>query len=321
MRVGQNPAKAINEVSQPAKVTVAVIVYIPFLSGYYAQSLEVLKICLESIWDNTDLPYDLMVFDNASCQKVREYLLGVHGERRIQYLVLSDENIGKVGAWNYVFGAAPGEYIAYADSDVYFYPNWLSPQLEIFERFPKVGMVTGMPMLTLAKYSTSTVEWAQASENVRLESGRFLPWEDFWRHASSLGGDEVSARHFYESNEDVCLFHDQDKYFVGASHFQFVTSRETVQSVLPIPSNRPMGEVRALDVAINGRGYLRLCTDSWYAQHMGNTVPEEGFFIGETGDHSMSPGFGKVKGFAKNRLVRKFLQWVNNRSFEILYKN
>ena len=75
MRVGQNPAKAIEYTSQPNRVTVAIITYIPFLSGYYAESLEVLKSCLSSISQNTPQPYDLLVFDNASCLEVQKYLI------------------------------------------------------------------------------------------------------------------------------------------------------------------------------------------------------------------------------------------------------
>ena len=151
MRVGQNPAKSVDYVAQPEKVTIAVLNYIPTLGGYYAQSLDVLKTCLSSIWENTDIPYDLLVFDNASCQDVRNYLRDIQGQGKIQYLVLSEKNIGKAGAWNFIFGSAPGEFIAYADSDVYHYPGWLEPQIALLEKIPKIGMVTGMPMWTPAE--------------------------------------------------------------------------------------------------------------------------------------------------------------------------
>ena len=65
MRVGQNPAKSIEHVPQPQRVTVALVSYIPFLSGYYAQGLDVLKTCLGSLWDSIQTPYDLLVFDNG----------------------------------------------------------------------------------------------------------------------------------------------------------------------------------------------------------------------------------------------------------------
>lgn len=69
MRKGQNPAKFVNQVAKPERITVAILNYIPFLSGFYAQTLDVLKTCLGSIWAHTDMPYDLLVFDNGSCQE------------------------------------------------------------------------------------------------------------------------------------------------------------------------------------------------------------------------------------------------------------
>ncbi|RME05409.1 MAG: glycosyltransferase family 2 protein, partial [Anaerolineae bacterium] len=250
MRVGKNPAKALKSAPQPARVTVAVITYIPVLSGYYAESLEVLKICLNSLWQNTREPYDLLLFDNASCAEVRGYLREQHEAGYIQYLVLSDKNIGKAGAWNFIFGAAPGEVIAYADSDVRFYPGWLRAHLDVLETFPNVGMVTGMPMWTPQEFSTATIEWAEANAEVKVLRGRYLSWEDYWRHARSLGAEEEKARVHYEANDVVCVEKDGRRYYIGAAHFQFVSPKAALQSVLPIPSRRPMGEVRLLDIAL-----------------------------------------------------------------------
>jgi len=70
VRIGQNPAKFVGEVHKPERITVAVLTYIPFLSGYFATYLDVVKACLSSIWENTEPPYDLMVFDNGSCKEL-----------------------------------------------------------------------------------------------------------------------------------------------------------------------------------------------------------------------------------------------------------
>lgn len=95
MREGQNPAKFVDEVTRPQRVTVAVLSYIPFLSGFYAQALEVLNACLGSIWEHTDLPYDLLVFDNGSGTEARDYLLKAQADGQIQYLLLSERNLGE----------------------------------------------------------------------------------------------------------------------------------------------------------------------------------------------------------------------------------
>jgi hypothetical protein len=272
VRQGQNPAKFIYTLPQPAPVTVAVVVYIPFLEGYYAQSLEVLKACLGSIWANTTGEYDLMVFDNASCPEVRRYLQEQHQQGKIQYLVLSDKNVGKTGAWNFIFGAAPGETVVYADGDIYFHPGWLPAQLEALETFPNAGMVTGMPLRTPPEFSTATIAWAEDQPDVEVKRGQLLPWEEYWQHSRSLGLEQAQARKNYESSEDVCLLKNGKCYYGGAAHFQFTAPKSVLKRVLPIEATKPMGQVRQLDVAINALGCLRISTPDWWISHMGNVL-------------------------------------------------
>jgi len=319
MRIGQNPAKKAKSVAQPEIVTVAVITYIPELVGYYAQSLEVLKTCLGSIWQNTDTPYDLMVFDNGSCGEVRDYLKTSQDKGKIQFLILSEKNYGKAGAWNSIFGAAPGKYIAYADSDVYHYPGWLAPQLEILEKFPGTGMVTGMPMWTSEEYSTSTIEWAEGRDDVSLERGRFLPWDDYWKHSKSLGADEVKARVHYDSTEDIIIRHQGGQMYVGAAHFQFVAPKAVLNGLLPIPSNRPMGQVRLLDIALNDAGFLRFCTPDWWVRHMGNTVELED--VSPEADTRPVKEGKPVRKFWRRKTPRRIAAYLYHKTFEILYKD
>ena len=69
------------------------------MSGYYEQALDVLKVCLGSIYEHTEYEYDLFIFDNASCSEVRSFLTKEHNAGRIRYLTLSEENLGKAAAW------------------------------------------------------------------------------------------------------------------------------------------------------------------------------------------------------------------------------
>lgn len=321
MRIGQNPAKSIDNVARAERVTVAVLNYTPFIGGYYSQGLEVLKVCLKSIWDNTERPYDLLVFDNASCPEVRTYLMEKRDEGRIQYLILSDKNVGKGGAWNFIFGAAPGEYIAYTDSDILFYSGWLSALMQVMETFPRVGMVTGMPLLNPEEFSTNTVRWAEKKPEIRMERGRLLSWEDYWRHAGTLGSNESKAREFYEEHEAICLNYQGQRYFVGAGHFQFLAHRDVLLKALPIPSDRPMGQMRNLDIAINKMGYLRLCTSQWWLEHMGNTPPTR---LNDTEDLKV-PSKTSSPSFRANiwqwKPIRNLLIRLYNKSFDILYRN
>ncbi len=186
MRKGQNPAKFVKNVARPERITVALLNYIPFLSGFYTETLDVLKVCLESMRKEAGLPFDLMIFDNGSCAEVRDFLVKEKEEGRIQYLILAEKNMGKGGAWNVMLAGAPGEVIAYTDSDVLFSPKWLSRSVEILETFPNVGMVTARPFRTPPEFIESTLKWAR--DNAKLEEGQFIPWErlQFTAYKSTL---------------------------------------------------------------------------------------------------------------------------------------
>lgn len=272
MRVGQNPAKFVKEVAKPACVTVAVLNYIPFLSGFYAEALDVLKICLESARNQPGAEFDLMVFDNGSCPEVQSALCAEQQAGHIQYLLLSEKNLGKGGAWNLILAGAPGEVIAYADSDVLFSPGWLARSLQILETFPNVGMVTARPFRTRDEYMTNTLAWAKSVPDVMLEFGQFIPWETFLEFDLSLGQDEAEIRQRYEVTQDVRLTYQGVTAIAGASHWQFVAYKQVLAQFLPFRMDRPMGQVKQLDQRMNEAGLLRLMPTEPLAMNMSNTL-------------------------------------------------
>lgn len=272
MRIGQNPAKYVKEVSKPARITVAVLNYIPFMSGFYADALDVLRVSLESIRASADLPFDLLVFDNGSCEEARQYLLDEHQAGRIQFLLLSEKNLGKGGAWNIILAGAPGEIIAYTDSDAYFYPGWLSRSLQILETYPNTGMVTARPFRTKEEYYTQTIEWAESMEGVTVERGHLIPFEVFRAFDLTLGQSEEEIKTHYDTTQDVRLTYQGVPAIVGASHWQFMAYKATLQAFLPFSMDRPMGQVRQLDQRMNEAGLLRLMVSDPLAQNMSNTL-------------------------------------------------
>ena len=297
MRKGQNPAKFVKDVAHPERITAALLNYIPFLSGFYAETLDVLKVSLESMRRDAGLPFDLMVFDNGSCPEVRDFLVKEKAEGRIQYLILSEKNMGKGGAWNVMLAGAPGEIIAYSDSDVLFSPNWLSRSVEILETFPNVGMVTSRPFRTPPEFLASTIKWAQ--ENATCEEGQFIPWETFLEFNLSLGQTEEENKKVYAETKDWRIQYKGVTAMAGASHWQFTAYKSILQQFLPFDMDKPMGQVRQLDKRMNDLGLLRLMVSDPLAMNLSNTL---GYLRGELGKEN-----GKTKGSRRISLKRRIL--------------
>jgi glycosyltransferase involved in cell wall biosynthesis len=314
MRKGQNPAKFVKDVARPERITVALLNYIPFLSGFYAETLEVLKASLESMRKDAGLPFDLMIFDNGSCKEVCEYLINEKEEGRIQYLIFSEKNMGKGGAWNVMLTGAPGEIISYTDSDVLFSPNWLSRSVEILETFPNVGMVTARPFRTPPEFYESTLNWAR--DNAVLDEGQLIPWETFLEFNLSLGQTEEENRKVYAETKDWRAQYKGVTAMAGASHWQFTAYKSTLQQFLPFEMDKPMGQVRQLDKRMNDAGLLRLMVSDPLAMNMSNTL---GYLRGELRQAGKKKSVSFAKRILEFGIVRKILLTVYNKIFVWYY--
>jgi glycosyltransferase involved in cell wall biosynthesis len=314
MRKGQNPAKFVKDVARPERITVALLNYIPFLSGFYAETLDVLKVSLESMRKDAGMPFDLMIFDNGSCAEVRDFLIQEKEEGRVQYLILSEKNMGKGGAWNVMLAGAPGEIIAYTDADVLFSPNWLSRSVELLETFPNVGMVTARPYRTSPELYSSTLEWAK--KNATLDEGQFIPWETFLEFNLSLGQTEEENVKVYAETSDWRIQYKGVTALAGASHWQFTAYKSTLQQFLPFDMDKPMGQVRQLDKRMNDAGLLRLMVSDPLAMNMSNTL---GYLRGELKKEKGKKKEGLGKRLLELPPIKKMLLAVYNKIFSWYY--
>jgi glycosyltransferase involved in cell wall biosynthesis len=334
-RIGINPARGQMTDYRPAEVTLAMVTYIPGLDGYFEHRLEVLKLALASLWAHTPPPYDLMIFDNASCPQVVNYLRQMQEQGRINYLILAERNIGKIDALRVLFSAAPGEIIAYSDDDIFFYPGWLEAHLEILECFPQAGMISGIAVRNAAGHARRSLDQLaeRGAPGLSVLRERRIPdaWEVDW--AASTGRDP--QEHLLATRDHLDLVFHAEKPDGGAceaigsaNHFQFVTPKEVILKALPSSwTGKLMGSMIELDEAIDRLGYLRLSTVERYTRHLGNALSAE--VIAEAAHLGLdlagraAPAAGKRKG--RHWLLRlpgsrRVLTGLYQRLFKILYR-
>lgn len=76
--------------------------------------------CIEHLEKHTDVPYELIIVDNASTDGTPAFLRGVRAK-----LITNETNRGCAGAWNQGIAASRGHYVVLLNNDVLVTPGWL----------------------------------------------------------------------------------------------------------------------------------------------------------------------------------------------------
>jgi hypothetical protein len=272
-----NPGRGKKSDFQPARVTAAVLTFLPNDVGYFADRFDVMRVCIESLLKNTHVPFDLMVFDNGSNQKVVDYLRQLRDSGEIDFLLLSGQNIGKVNALKMMFHSAPGEVIAYCDDDVFFLPGWLERHLAVLDTYPDVGAVTGMYIKShMREGIASTLRFAER-DDVVVEKGNLISREIEQHYIENMGRTWEKYQEEIAGFEDVRMTYQGIQTFASAGHYQFVARKDRIIQALPAAwSMNLMGQMRDLDIAIDNLGLLRVCTEPATIRLLGNQINEEG---------------------------------------------
>ena len=279
-RAGHHPLKirGLKVEYKPKEITIATVVYIPSLEGYWEEALDVLKVFFYSLFQNTTLPFDLMVLDNGSCPEVKQYLQELHDQQKIQYLIFSEHNLMKLGGLNFVLCAAPGEIISFMDSDVYLLPGWLEESLKVLEAFPEAGKVTAQPLIGghIPKQQPDFYKQFEADPTVTIQSGLLIPEEYVKIREFSLDRPYDPAK--AADRTDILLSRGGVEAYLTGSDFQFTTRRDALQPVLPLNVKNP--EVYndpiyspVLEYRLDKNGRMGLSTRQYLVHHMGNRIP------------------------------------------------
>jgi hypothetical protein len=278
MRTGTNPAKKGLPAYSPKRLGVALITYVPFLEGYFNESLEIFGYQLESLRASTEQEFDLLVFDNGSCQPVVDKLQAYYQKKWIDWLILSGHNVGKAGAWNWIFAAMPNELICYADSDVLFRSGWLEATLKVLEAFPQAGMIGAQPnffdVMAGKGQAHHKLQEQEAYASVLYQPEKSIVEE----YCLGIGASDELKEQFLETPLPAVKHNPTGTTAVlGASHMQFVIPREVARQAIPLPATKGLlrAETMSLDYEVDRLGYLHLSTTQSFVFHMGNTISQK----------------------------------------------
>jgi len=324
-RVGMNPGRGKMSDYIPARVTAAILTYVPNDVGYFKDRFDVMRVCLESILKNTQEPFDLMVFDNGSSAKVVDYLSKQRNVGNIDLLMLSSKNIGKISALQIMFKAAPGEIIAYCDDDVFFLPGWLKRHLEVIDTYPDVGVVTGMYIKPHMKEGVETTMRFAARQDVEMEKGNLVDKNLEIHYITNMGRTWEQYQKETNGLEDVRITYKGIKTYASAGHYQFVAVKDRILKAMPDKwKSNLMGQMRELDITIDQLKMLRLCTTPATVRLLGNKINQEGaefireFEIDIEGVESSTQMASWAVKFFQIPIIKKIAYFFYQRLFKII---
>ncbi|MCF6147390.1 MAG: glycosyltransferase [Candidatus Kuenenia sp.] len=104
-------------------------------------ALEYTKKCIESIFNYTHYPFEVIFVDNGSIDGTSEYLHTLIKEHSNCKLIENQENKGFAAGNNQGVKMAGGEYIMLINNDVLVSEGWLESLVESLEKDEKIGMV------------------------------------------------------------------------------------------------------------------------------------------------------------------------------------
>jgi glycosyltransferase involved in cell wall biosynthesis len=269
MRIGNNPLKSA-ALPSPARVVVAVITHLPDMeSDYHKTRFDVIRKSILSLDAYAYEEHELIIWDNGSCDYLREWLYG-HDDAAT---IILSRNIGKTNALKSIMRMLPPDTIlAYGDDDIEYFPNWLAPQIKILETYPKVGTVTGWPVRLMSTWGEiGTLTWA--NQHAQVETGKFIPSEWDRDYCESIGRDYEGYKTQVWGVQDSRITYKGVQAYATSQHCQFVCYPKRIEPLIPW-TDRAMQDEIAFDRAVDYKGLLRLATVERLTRHMGNVLEE-----------------------------------------------
>ena len=112
---------------------------ISILLSCYKSNLEYLKEQIDSIINQTETDWELLVYNDGT-EGLKDFIKSYHN---IQIIYYDEGHKGYTGAYNYLLERADGEYVCFCDHDDIWCQDKLQIQKEYLDQHPEVDCVFG----------------------------------------------------------------------------------------------------------------------------------------------------------------------------------
>lgn len=325
MRIGFNPYKDQPQESSEYIHQIVIPVFIPNQEGYFADSLRILKLCLESLFATTHSKTYITIVNNGSDIVVVNYLDSLLHAQKIHELIHTT-NIGKVNAILKGIVGNNIELVTITDSDVLFLSNWQQETDKIFKTIPRAGVVGIVPQYRTFMTRCENILW----DKWRDKNLKFLPVKN-----------PEALLHFYKSvGWEDCIPEYQKlglgyeapnglKVYLGSGHFVATYKKDMFDELVTYIGFK-MGGLSEdyLDQCPLKKDYWRLTTYDNFAYHMGNVYEDWMNEIVHSNDNDYQFGsnfptfktINSIKYFLKTKVLRKIFKSRKVRMLFFTYK-
>lgn len=308
MRVGNNPHKDKTQEPTTFLHQVVIPVYIPHQGGYFKDSLKILQLCLQSLFETVHGKTYITIVNNGSCKMVMEYLDKLYNEGKIQELIHT-ENIGKLNAILKGLAGNNIELVTITDADVLFLDNWQLETAKIFRALPKAGVVGIVPQFNMFKNKCGNVIF----DNLFNEKLKFIPIkspEGLIRFYDSIGWDRSYNADYLKYS--LGLETNNNTVFVGSGHFVATYKKQMFQEMKTYFNYKLGGDSEDyLDTVPLKYDYWRVTTYDNYAFHMGNVYED---WMSEI-SHDINNKIAMDSNFEQNKIANSFIVALKNKVF------
>lgn len=308
MRIGYNPHKDKENEGITYFHQIVIPVYIPNLNEYFLQSLEILKLSLNSIFKTINTKTFITIINNGSCLEVKNYLDDLFNENKIHELIHS-ENIGKLNSILKGIAGTNIPLITIADADVLFLNGWQNETYKVFSNFNKAGVVGLTPQFKSYETHCGNILFEKLFSS-ELKFRKVKCPEGLIKFYESLNWNNNYNQNYLKYH--LTIKNNHCEAVVGSGHFVATYKNDCFEENIRYIGYKMGGDSEEyLDKKPLEKGYWRLTTSDNFAFHMGN-VKEE-WMENINLDNSLISEFNLD--FKKNCKISKFEYNVKNKIF------